>query len=198
MNGDIKPFELFADWFEIAQKENDFEPTQMTLATLSEDGIPSARVVLLKKYNEQGLCFFTNYNSGKAKDLAFCGKASVVFHWEKPFHRQIRVRGLVEKLTAEESQDYFSTRARGSQLGAWASPQSQPIKNRQELESLVKGVEEQFPFSDPVPCPDFWGGYRLVPLQFEFWQAGEHRLHDRRRFERADQSSSWSSQRLAP
>lgn len=191
------PFDAFNDWFETAQTANVFEPTSMTLATLGENGFPSARVVLLKKYDQRGFCFFTNYHSRKGRELAKEGKAALVFHWQNPKHRQIRIQGSVEKTTYQESSAYFKTRHRGSQIGAWASPQSRQISGRSELEQKVKAAEGQFQGKD-IPCPENWGGYRLTPLVMEFWEAGEHRLHDRIRFTRTQPDGRWTSVLLAP
>ena len=192
-----EPLDVFKDWFEQAQDANSFEPTAMTLATVDSSGMPSARVVLLKDYSKEGFCFFTNYESVKSIEIGKNPKAALVFHWEKPFHRQIRVRGEVEKLSAEKSNTYFQTRNRGSQIGAWSSPQSQEISDRSQLEKWVKQNEDRF-VGQSVPCPEFWGGFILHPLSIEFWQAGEHRLHDRMKFTRSSLGASWSSQRLAP
>ena len=192
------PFETFRNWYELAQKHNTFEPTQVTLATVSEQGWPSARVVLLKSYDDQGFCFFTNYQSRKGLELDQQKKAALVFHWALPLHRQIRVQGWVERTTLQESQEYYRTRARGSQIGAWASPQSQPIQGPGELTVQVEEVEERFSEQDDLPCPPFWGGYRVQPLKIEFWEAGEFRLHKRIEFQRAHLSQSWQSRYLAP
>ena len=192
------PFEVFKAWFEQGCDNTSFEPTKMTLATVDSNGMPAARVVLLKKHDDLGFCFYTNYESAKSDELESAGKAALVFHWEKPFHRQIRVRGLIEKMSYEESNEYFQTRARGSQIGAWASPQSQVIKDRAELEKKVSEIEAKFPEGSEIPCPENWGGFRLKPLSIEFWQAGEHRLHDRMKFQRSDLSQDWVAQRLAP
>lgn len=192
------PFVAFRDWYELAQKHNTFEPTQVTLATVSEQGWPSARVVLLKSYDAQGFCFFTNYKSRKGLELDQQKKAALVFHWPLPLHRQIRVQGWVERTTAQESQEYYQTRARGSQIGAWASPQSQPIQGPGELSQQVQEVEKRFSGQENLPCPPFWGGYRVQPLSLEFWEAGEFRLHKRIQFQRAQLGEPWQSRYLAP
>ena len=192
------PFELFKAWFETAKGQDQHEPTSMTLASLNDEGLPSARVVLLKQYDENGFCFFTNYNSAKSQELVSHPKAALTWHWEKPEHRQIRVRGLVEKTSYEESNAYFQTRARGSQIGAWASPQSEEITSREELMARVKEMEEKFAEAETIPCPKHWGGFRVQPLSIEFWQAGEFRLHDRLHFSRESLASAWTIRRLAP
>lgn len=191
------PFELFNNWYKSNLENNSFEPTKVTLATLDDQGFPNARVVLLKEYDERGFCFFTNYDSDKSKQLMQNPKATLVFHWQNPIHQQVRIQGLVEKTSRDESSSYFSKRARGSQIGAWASPQSQEISSRQELMNLVAEVEAKFEGKD-VPCPENWGGFRLKPLSMEFWQAGEYRLHDRARFSRENLESPWTKKRLAP
>ncbi|MCB0379555.1 MAG: pyridoxamine 5'-phosphate oxidase [Bdellovibrionales bacterium] len=191
------PFKVFGQWFEAAIKETDFEPTKLTLATLGADGLPSARVVLLKAYDSEGFVFFTNFDSVKGEELKNNPKAAMVFHWQKPFHRQVRIRGLVEKLSFAESNAYFQTRERGSQIGAWASPQSHKISGRQELMERVQLFEDKFA-NQEIPCPENWGGYRVKPMSLEFWQSGEHRLHDRIRFIRKDLLSPWTAEYLAP
>jgi pyridoxamine 5'-phosphate oxidase len=192
------PREVFNQWFDKAIAGGNFEPTAMTLATLGLDGTPSARVVLLKHQNDQGFYFFTNYESTKGQELINTPKAALNFHWEKPLHRQVRIRGLVEKSTFEESTKYYQSRSRGSQVGAWASPQSQELTSRDELEKLVSDVDAKFKDQDPLPCPENWGGFVLKPLSIEFWQEGEFRLHDRMLFSRDKLEGPWKSQRLAP
>ncbi len=194
---DDNPFKVFKEWFNLAGKADNFEPTALTLATVDESGMPSARVVLLKQFDDNGLCFFTNYDSEKGQELDKHPKAAMVFHWPLPLHRQIRVRGTIEKLPYEHSNAYFQTRPRGSRIGAWASPQSQEISSREELEKQVKAMEERFS-EDSIPCPENWGGYRLQPLSFEFWQAQDFRLHDRIKFTRSSLQDDWQAKRLAP
>lgn len=168
----------------------------MTLATLGKDGMPSIRVVLLKHFEESGFCFFTNYESAKAQELAAHSKAALNFHWQKPLHRQVRVGGVVEKMSYDESDAYFQTRERGSQIGAWASPQSQEI-SREQLMERIKQFEEKFA-NQKIPCPPNWGGFRLQALNIEFWQSGSNRIHDRLKFTRKDLSSPWKIAHLAP
>jgi pyridoxamine 5'-phosphate oxidase len=191
------PLDQFNNWYQAAQKQDLFEPTKMTLATVDEQGMPSARIVLLKKYNETGFYFYTNYESQKAKELLNNNKVALVFHWDKPFHQQIRIRGIAEKISYKDSDLYFQTRDRGSQIGAWASPQSQKIKSREELIELFKTIEEKFK-NKKVPCPENWGGFCVQPLSFEFWQAQDYRLHDRVKFSRESLNSGWTVSRLAP
>lgn len=197
MEKDSDPLNIFTQWYGEVQKTETFEPTAMTLATVDSAGMPSARVVLLKELSDQGFGFFTNYDSVKGQELLTSPKAALVFHWDKPLHRQVRVRGLVEKLSYEQSDAYFQKRSRGSQIGAWSSPQSQEIQSRQELMDLVKQTEERFA-DTPIPCPENWGGFCLKPLSIEFWQAQEHRLHDRMKFTRESFNHPWAAQRLAP
>ena len=170
------------------------EPRAMTLATATPDGRPSARVVLLRRLDEHGLTFFTNRTSRKGEDLSRNPRAAVAIHWWE-LGRQVCVEGVVVELSAEESTVYWETRPRGSQLAAWASPQSQPLENRSELDALVADVAERFAGLD-VPLPPFWGGYRLVPETVELWVHRDDRLHDRIRFTR--DGSGWLSERLAP
>ena len=166
----------------------------MTLATATPDGRPSARVVLLRGLDEHGLTFFTNRTSRKGEDLRSNPRAAVAIHWWE-LGRQVRVEGAVVELSAEESTGYWRTRPRGSQLAAWASPQSQPLESRSELDALVADVEERFAGLE-VPLPPFWGGYRLVPETVELWVHRDDRLHDRVRYAR--NGSGWLSERLAP
>lgn len=197
LNEGTDPFVLFDEWFKSAIEHNSFEPTAMTLASVDSQGMPSARMLLLKQYDRNGFCFFTNYESVKSGELLKSGKAALVFHWEKPTHRQVRIRGYVQKMTYEESDEYFQTRARGSQIGAWASPQSHEIQSRDELIEKASQLEEHYK-DKKIPCPKFWGGFRLKPIGIEFWQSQEFRLHDRLKFERADVEGKWSVKRLAP
>ena len=166
----------------------------MTLATATPDGQPSARVVLLRGLDEHGLTFFTNRTSRKGDDLRRNPRAAVAIHWWE-LGRQVRVEGVVVELSVEESTEYWKTRPRGSQLAAWASPQSQPLGSRSELDALVAGVEERFAGVE-VPLPPFWGGYRLVPETVELWVHRDDRLHDRIRYIRT--GADWRSELLAP
>ena len=167
----------------------------MTLATSSADGVPSARIVLLKGYDDIGFVFFTNYNSYKAQQLAENPRACLVFFW-KELERQIRITGLVEKLSREDSDAYFNSRPEGSRIGAWASPQSEVIPNRKVLEANFRELEQRYGDS-LIDRPAHWGGYRLVPERIEFWLSREGRLHDRINYER-QADGSWAISRLAP
>lgn len=188
------PFDQFADWFMAVQSAGYVEPTAMTLATVDADGQPSARVVLLKGFDKHGFVFFTNYTSRKAQDLAARGRAGLLFFWDKEM-RQVRIEGTIGKVSAGESDEYFATRPRGSQIGAWASPQSAPIVDRGELEQRVARHEAEFG-QGPIPRPPHWGGYRVVPVRFEFWQGRASRLHDRVVYARG--ADGWTRSRIAP
>jgi len=191
------PIHLFEAWLEDARARAGLDfPNAMSLATSDEQGRPSVRMVLLKGLSDRGFVFFTNYESRKAEELAQNPYASLCFYWEKT-HRSVRVEGKVEKVTREDSQDYFNSRPRESRLGAWASPQSRAIGSRKELEQKVKEVEEKFKNQEMIPLPPHWGGYCLVPKALEFWINGPNRLHDRFRYE-SDGRGGWSCTRLAP
>jgi pyridoxamine 5'-phosphate oxidase len=173
-----------------------YEPNVMTLATATTEGIPSARIVLLKGLDERGPVFYTNYESQKGIELAANPHASLVFHWQ-PLERQVRLDGVIEKTSREESEAYFVSRPRGSQLGAWASRQSAVIEGREPLEEALARLEKQYA-GKPIPLPPFWGGYRLKPHAIEFWQGRPNRLHDRIRFVAQDKGSKWHVERLSP
>jgi pyridoxamine 5'-phosphate oxidase len=192
---DPDPFEQFARWFEAAARAGVRSPEAAALATASADGAPSARMVLVKQTGEPGFEFFTNYGSRKGLELAANPRAALLFHWD-PLGRQVRIEGPVERLGAAESAAYVRSRPRGSQLSALASPQSRPIESREQLERRVAELAERHDGSE-LPVPDFWGGFRLVPDSFEFWQHREDRLHDRLLYRRAA-GGGWQLERLAP
>lgn len=189
------PFQQFQLWLEQAIAAELPEPNAMTLATLSEQGKPIARMVLLKGLDEKGFVFYTNYDSAKGKQLTETDSAALVFWWAG-LERQVRVEGTVEKVSSEESDAYFQSRPKASQLGAWASPQSQVIKNRGVLEKRLAELEEKYA-TEKVPRPPHWGGFRVIPTAIEFWQGRPSRLHDRIRYE-LDEKGDWFYQRLAP
>ena len=187
------PFELFQTWFDEAVTAEINDPDAIALASVNADGMPSVRMVLLRRWSEDGFLFFTNYQSRKSGELLATGKAAFCMHW-KSLRKQVRVTGQVGKATAAQSDAYFNSRGRGSQIGAWASAQSQPLGSRAELMAQVEAHDKKFP--DAVTRPPHWGGFCLVPEEIEFWADGEHRLHDRFRFTRAD--CGWDIQRLNP
>lgn len=188
------PIDLFRGWYDDAEASGLLLPESMTLATASPDGAPSARMVLLKGVDERGFQFFTNYGSRKAGELDSNPRAALCFHWSV-LERQVRVEGAVERLSSEDSAAYFATRPRGSQVGAWASRQSQPIADRRQLETQVAEAEARFDGED-VPLPPHWGGYRLDPARIEFWQGKASRLHDRLVYTR--EGEGWAVTRLQP
>jgi pyridoxamine 5'-phosphate oxidase len=190
------PFEQFERWFADAIAAGLPEPNAMVLSTASADGEPSARTVLLKGHGPAGFRFFTNHSSRKARDLAANPRATLLFPWH-PMRRQVIVAGAVGRLSREESAAYFHSRPYGSQLGAWASErQSSVIPSREELEAAYARAARAWPEPGPVPLPDFWGGYVVVPSTVEFWQGGVDRLHDRLRYRRTD--AKWLVERLSP
>jgi pyridoxamine 5'-phosphate oxidase len=189
------PFELFDKWWKEALTAQIEEVNAMTLATASADAVPSARIVLLKGYDQKGFVFFTNYNSFKGQQLEENPRAALVFFW-KELERQVRITGLVSKTSDEESEQYYHSRPEGSRLGAWASPQSQVIESRQWLEDNEKQFRNKFE-GQSVPRPPHWGGYRVKPVNFEFWQGRSSRLHDRLQFGLLS-DGVWQLERLAP
>lgn len=189
------PFLQFADWWQQAIESEIEEVNAMTLATASLEAVPAVRIVLLKGYDEKGFVFYSNYESAKGRELAENPKASLLFFW-KELERQIRITGIVEKVSAAESDAYFLSRPTGSQIGAWASPQSHVIENRSWLEKQVKLLEEKFS-REAVTRPPHWGGYRVKPVIIEFWQGRSSRLHDRLQYS-LQENGSWKIERLAP
>jgi pyridoxamine 5'-phosphate oxidase len=192
---DDDPLVQFGRWLKDATAAGLAEPTAMVLATVSAGGRPRARTVLLKDFGPAGFTFYTNRTSRKGTDLAEVPRASACFPWY-PMYRQVIIEGTVRVLTTQQSQPYFRSRPRGSQLGAWASRQSSVIGSRDELEGRYAELEERWPEGTEVPMPDFWGGYQLVPEVCEFWQGRVNRLHDRFRYRNVD--GGWVRERLAP
>ena len=193
-DADPDPIEQFRGWFGEALAANLHEPNAMTLATATADGRPSARVVLLKGFDERGFVFYTNYGGRKSRELEANPRAALVFYWGE-LERQVRVEGRVSRVPDGESDAYFAGRPRGSQLGAWASEQSRPVRDRGALESQLRELEGEYEGRE-VPRPAFWGGYRIEPETIEFWQGRENRLHDRLRYRRSD--GLWRRERLQP
>ena len=192
---DANPFKQFENWYKQAYKLGDEDASAMALATASSSGKPSLRTVFLRGFDKKGFCFYTNYNSRKGKELRENSNACLLFFWRET-QQQIKIEGRVEKLSAKESDKYFASRPRGSQIGAWASPQSRTIGNRETLNELVKLYTQLFE-GKKIPRPYHWGGYRLIPACFEFWQGRESRLHDRIVFTK-QKRGKWKMERLSP
>ncbi len=188
------PIELFGVWLEEARESGILLPESASLATANRDAVPSSRMVLLKSFAVDGFVFFTNYGSRKAREMDENPRASLLLHWAV-LQRQVRVEGSVERVSADASEEYFRTRDRGSQMGAWASRQSEELADRAALETRAEEIEQRFKGQD-VPSPPFWGGYRLIPENIEFWQGRLNRLHDRLEYTRAD--GGWTARRLYP
>jgi pyridoxamine 5'-phosphate oxidase len=188
------PIQLYCEWLEDAKRAGTFLHDAITLATCTKDGVPSARMMLLKGLDDRGIVFYTNFDSRKALELEENPRAALISHWPV-LERQVRVEGEVERMTTEESSAYFRSRPRGSQLGAWASQQSAPLESPEELKRRFNELDKKYAKGD-VPLPPFWGGYRLKPSRIEFWQGRINRLHDRVRFDRV--SDGWEVSRLYP
>lgn len=193
---DADPIAQFQHWFSDAIQASVPEPNAMTLATATPDGAPAARLVLLKGAGPDGLVFFTNYESRKAREIAANARVALVCYWHE-LARQVRIEGYAARVSREESEAYFHSRPRESQIGAWASRQSSPLKSRDELEQTFAAQQKEFEGRE-VPLPPSWGGYRVTPRVFEFWQGRANRLHDRIRYTREDEASPWRMERLAP
>jgi pyridoxamine 5'-phosphate oxidase len=191
-----EPFRLFGAWLGEATAAEPRDPTAMTLATIDTDGLPNARMVLLKGVDERGFVFYTNIDSQKGRELDVHPLAALVFHW-KSLNRQVRVRGSAERVTEAEADAYFATRPKQAQIGAWASKQSAPLESRLAFEKAVALYAAKYALGT-VPRPPNWSGYRIMPLRIEFWHDRPFRLHDRIEFTRTDLSAPWSKTRLYP
>jgi len=191
---DTTPAQLFEQWFNDAKQSGILLPEAMSISSCNTDGQPSSRMVLLKDYDEKGFVFFTNYASRKSHELDENNKVALLFHWNV-LQRQVRVEGTVEKVSIQESADYFHSRDRGSQVGAWASKQSQKLSHDDELKERMSHYQEKFSEGE-VPHPEFWGGWRIKPHAIEFWQGRSNRLHDRICFEK--QNEQWTQHKLHP
>lgn len=195
-NVDSDPIKQFATWFQQVLDSDLLEPNAMTLATATPEGKPTARIVLLKGFSDRGFVFYTNYKSQKGQQLIVNPYAALVFLWDK-LERQIRIEGKVEQLTSSESDNYFYSRPKASQLGAWASNQSQAIVKRQVLEQNLSDLEAKYTNATKIPRPNHWGGFRVIPNRIEFWQGRPSRLHDRLVYCLQD-NGNWKMERLSP
>lgn len=198
MNGDFadsaEPIALFAEWLKAAEASEPNDPNAMALATVDRDGLPDVRMVLLKEFDAAGFVFYTNFESAKGRELLANPKAALCFHW-KSLRKQVRVRGPVSEVSAEEADAYFASRQRGSRIGAWASQQSRPLESRFALEKAVAAYTARYAIGD-IPRPPYWSGFRLAPQEIEFWSDGTFRLHDRIKFVRTGEG--WGKTRLYP
>lgn len=190
----LDPITRFSEVFEQVKKTNLPEPTAFVLATAGADGKPSARVVLLKAFDEQGFVFYTNLESRKARDLAAVRYGALCFYWP-PLNQQVRIEGMVERVSDAEANVYFATRPRGAQIAAWSSKQSSPLGSRSELEERISAFEKEFAGRE-VPRPPYWSGFRVVPVRIEFWEFRDNRLHDRTLYVLED--GRWAMQKLYP
>ena len=190
------PIAAFDGWLQEAAASEPNDPNAMSLATVGADGMPNARMVLLKGHDARGFVFYTNLESQKGGELADKAQAALCFHW-KSLHRQVRVQGPISAVSDAEADAYFNSRGRQSRIGAWASQQSRPLANRAELEGVFAKIDAQYPDED-IPRPPHWSGRRITPLRIEFWQDGDHRLHDRLVFKRASAEAAWETERLYP
>ena len=195
------PFDTLEAWYGDAVAHEPSDPNAMSLATVDADGLPNVRIVLMKGIDppgmpNRGLLFYTNYQSAKGRELLASGRGAVAFYW-KSLERQVRVRGVITPVTDREADEYFLSRPRESRIGAWASQQSRPLADRQTLEEAVRRTAETYDGRE-VPRPPHWSGFRLTPVEIEFWQSRPHRLHDRIVFSRSDEGSAWTTERLYP
>ena len=190
------PFRLFEEWFNMAKKTELNDPNALALGTADKGGIPSVRMVLLKGFSDNGFVFFTNLNSKKSLDINSNPKASMCFHW-KSLLRQIRIVGKINSISEKDADEYYSSRAYGSRIGAWASNQSSILNNREELYESIKNYKKKFPDENNVPRPNYWSGWNLSPNEIEFWLDGENRIHQRLKYIRLDENN-WKKVLLSP
>ena len=190
------PFRRFGEWLAEAEASEPNDPTAVALATVDETGLPNVRMVLMRGYDEAGFVFYTNFESAKGREVLSARKAAMVFHW-KSLRRQVRLRGPVEIVSEAEADAYFESRPRGSRIGAWASQQSRPLESRMALEKAVAVNTAKFGIGD-IPRPPYWSGFRIRPVEIEFWRDGAFRLHEREVFRREAPEGPWSSERLYP
>jgi len=190
------PMKTFSEWLQLAEKTEPNDPTAMSLATVDPSGLPNVRMVLMRRFDDRGIVFFTNFDSQKGGEILASHKAAACFHW-KSQRKSVRFRGLVEDVAPEEADDYFNSRPRGSRIGAWASKQSRPLESRFELEKQVARYAAKFGVGD-IPRPPYWSGLRILPLSIEFWSDGKFRLHDRLRYDRDSLDAPWTTARLYP
>lgn len=191
-----KPFAQFAEWLKLAEESEPNDPTAMSVATVDADGMPNVRMVLMRRWDERGIVFFTNFESQKGTELLASGMAAANFHW-KSQRKQVRFRGPIEVVSDAEADDYFFSRPRGSRIGAHASKQSRPLESRFALEKAVAVWSAKFGVGE-VPRPDYWSGFRIKPVSIEFWSDGQFRLHDRIRYDRDEPEGDWRVTRLYP
>lgn len=192
----VDPFPLFRQWFAEAAEKEVNDPDAITLATVDASGMPDARAMLCKQVDERGFVFYTNAESAKGEEIAANPKAAILYHW-KSLRRQVRARGALTKIADADSDAYFASRPRLSRIGAWASQQSRPLESRSKLLGAVALLTAKFGVGE-IPRPPYWGGFRLTPIQIEFWQDHQYRLHDRIRFTRGSEGEPWRRQRLYP
>lgn len=190
------PIKQFSEWLAQAQESEPNDPSAMALASVDADGMPNCRMVLMRRFDERGIVFFTNFESRKGTEILGNFKAAACFHW-KSLRKQVRFRGPVEQVTDAEADEYFNSRPRGSRIGAWASRQSRPVESRFALEKEVARYTAKFGIGD-IPRPPYWSGFRILPLSIEFWSDGKFRLHDREHYERASLEGNWTVRRLFP
>lgn len=190
------PIDLFTEWLSEAEKSEPNDPSAMALASVDTDGMPNVRMVLVRRFDQRGIVFFTNFESQKGQELLSSKKAAGCFHW-KSLRKSVRFRGIVEQVSDNEADEYFYSRPRGSRIGAWASKQSQPLESRFALEKSVASYTAKFG-AGKVPRPDYWSGFRIIPVSIEFWSDGKFRLHDRIRYDRQSVDQAWQQTRLYP